>query len=57
MDIVFLTTFSVISYYYSYLCRSNKMNQQVTNFITTPSQEMNEIFKLPTKHDLLQYVT
>jgi heme/copper-type cytochrome/quinol oxidase subunit 1 len=26
---------------------------KVTNFIATPSWEMNEIFKLPTKHDML----
>ncbi len=41
---------------YSYLCKTYKMSQQVTNFITTLSQEMNENFKLPTKHDMLQYI-
>jgi hypothetical protein len=27
--------------------------QQMTNFITTPSGEMNENFKFPTKHEIL----
>ncbi len=29
------------------------MSQQATNFIATPSQKINENFKLPTKHDML----
>jgi hypothetical protein len=32
------------------------MNQQTTNFITTPSWKMDETFKLPTKHDMLQNI-
>jgi len=28
----------------------------VTNFITNPRLEIDEIFELPTKHDMLQHV-
>jgi hypothetical protein len=32
------------------------MTQQATKFITTPSREMDEIFKLLAKHNMLQYI-
>ncbi len=32
------------------------MSQKATNFIITPSWKMDEIFKLPTKHDMLQNI-
>jgi hypothetical protein len=32
------------------------MNQQASNFIATPSWEMNKFFELLTKHDVLQYI-
>ncbi len=41
---------------YSYLHNSCITNQQATNFITTPSWKMDETFKLPTKHDMLQTI-
>jgi hypothetical protein len=37
IDNVLKINFDVIFYSYSYLCKSYKMNQQATNFITTPS--------------------
>jgi hypothetical protein len=43
-------------WYYFYLHRIYKMTQQATNFITTPSREMDEIFKLLAKHNMLQYI-
>lgn len=53
MDIVVFTIFRVTFDYYSYLCRSYKMSQQVMNFVITPSQKMNKNVKLLTKHDIL----
>ncbi len=47
--------FDVISRHESLLRNYNTI-QQMTNFKTTPSWEMNENFKLPTKHDILQFI-
>jgi hypothetical protein len=43
MDILILIFFGFIYYYYSYICKRYKKNQQVTNFMAIPSWEMNEI--------------
>jgi hypothetical protein len=32
------------------------MNEQVTNFIITPSWEMNKNLKLSTKYNMVQYI-
>jgi len=57
MDTIFLQILvAFLSITPVYLHKSYRLNQQVMNFISIPSWEMNENFKLPTKHDMLKYI-
>jgi hypothetical protein len=58
MDTSFLQFFAsllIITPMYIYV-KITKQATQATNFIATASRKMNESFKLPTKHDMLQYM-